>query len=129
MKISSPTDNVRYLSQIRGKKDGDASGQQKHHQDQPKKDQESFDEALEVSQQKLEEAVEGFSKDAQAQQNGLSVATSGDGPGLRVTLKDGSGSVVRQFTGEEFLRLRIAATGSSTSKDGPARGKLLDRKL
>ncbi len=53
--------------------------------------------------------------------HGLIPEVQGTGPGLRVTLKDGRGAVVRQFTGEEFLRLREAATGN--------RGKLLDKKL
>ena len=62
-----------------------------------------------------------LAKDDGIAAHGLKPEVQGNGPGLRVTLKDGRGAVVRQFTGEEFLRLRDAATGS--------RGKLLDKKL
>jgi hypothetical protein len=76
------------------------------------------------SEQEVAQAVEAFAQDQQAKNNGLQVLAAGSGPGLKVVLKDGTGNVVRQFTGEEFLRLR-----ESASKEGRSRGKLLDQKL
>ena len=50
--------------------------------------------------------------------------TEGRGPGLKVILKDSQGGIVRQLSGEEFLRLR---QGSST--EPRMRGKILDQKF
>ena len=75
-------------------------------------------------QKQIDEAIEAFQIDTQAQENGLKASLSGNGPGLKVVLKDCQGSIVRQFTGEEFLRLR-----QSLSKDDRICGKILDQKL
>lgn len=64
-----------------------------------------------------------FREDAQSVANGLTASTEQDGPGLKVVLKDGSGTVIRQLTGEEFLKLREAVEQIAT------RGKILDQKL
>ena len=69
-------------------------------------------------------AIEVFSEDKQAQESGLMVTMEGQGPGLRVLLKDGSGAVIRQMTGDEFVKLR-----ETVSKDPHSRGKILDQKL
>ncbi len=92
--------------------------------DHPKKDEssnnsQSFQQTLNTEQ--VGSAVNAFSHEADVVASGLNAELEGKGPGLRVTLKDGSGAVVRQFTGEEFVKLREAATGP--------RGKLLDKKL
>ena len=75
-------------------------------------------------EEQMNEAVEAFQKDPQAQASGLSATKVGSGPGLKVVLKDGSGAVVRQISGEEFLRLREALT-----TDKRSRGKILDQKF
>ena len=59
-------------------------------------------------------AVTAFATELQNQTAGLSASMSGQGPGLKVVLKDGSGAVIRQPTGEEFLKLREAATQGAT---------------
>lgn len=64
-----------------------------------------------------------FREDAQSVANGLTASAEQDGPGLKVVLKDGSGTVIRQLTGEEFLKLREAVEQIAT------RGKILDQKL
>jgi len=121
MKIStSPVyDALRTISQVRSKSDGVSSGnpQQQYPQQGGKEDAEESPEQFE---QKLDSAIEKFKEEAKA--NGLDTQVSGDGPGLRVTLTDGSGAVVRQFTGEEFVKMREG------SHDG-RRGKILDQKL
>jgi uncharacterized FlaG/YvyC family protein len=85
-------------------------------------DPEAFARNAEEAAAKVNSAVESFGEEAASLAPDLSTSVEGKGPGLRVTLKDGRGAVVRQFTGEEFVRLREAAAGTS-------RGKLLDKKL
>lgn len=87
--------------------------------DQKKKDESSKDEAVEVDEDKVEKAIEQFAADELTQ--GLQASAVGHGPGLKVVLKDGSGAVVRQLTGEEFLKLRQTVSSKS--------GKILDQKL
>lgn len=76
------------------------------------------------SQEAMDNAVQAFGADPQTQASGISAATEGNGPGLRVVVKDAGGGVIRQFTGEEFLKLREAV-----ASDKKGRGKLLDQKL
>ena len=89
--------------------------------DESEADQEAFARDAEEASKKVNLAVDSFVQDTTTVSNGLSAEVIGQGPGLRVTLKDGRGAVVRQFTGEEFVRLREASAGG--------RGKLLDKKL
>ena len=68
-------------------------------------------------------ALASFGGDPLIQNTGISAEVDGHGPGLKVTLKDGRGAIIRQFTGQEFVELREAAAY------GANRGKLLDKKL
>jgi hypothetical protein len=90
--------------------------------DESEADSEAFARDAEEASAKISSAVDSFGADTATVANGLSAEVVGQGPGLRVTLKDGRGAVVRQFTGEEFVRLREAAVGTG-------RGKLLDKKV
>ncbi len=121
MKISSSPvyDALRLISQVRSKDDGEAAGNQSQYSQQQKKEEEQ-PESPEKFEEKLDNALEKFKVEAKA--NGLDTSVSGRGPGLKVTLTDGSGAVVRQFTGEEFVKMREG------SHDG-RRGKILDQKL
>jgi hypothetical protein len=78
----------------------------------------------EEKKRKFEQALQTFKDDPQTQSSGLSAEAEGSGPGLRVVVKNASGGVVRQFTGEEFMRLREALSG-----DKKGRGRLLDQKF
>lgn len=122
MKITSFADIVRFPDRVQEKTDArdrrDSQHQQQPNSDQQKRRQEPAD------PQQVDQAMQEFAQDAQAQAHGLTVSASGQGPGLRVVLKDGSGAVLRQFTGEEFLRLREAAHGENR-----VRGKILDQKF
>ena len=115
-------DSVQILSDVLEKQDGDKGGQGSHPQSKdPRKDEkdgqnEPFDDG------KFKSAIAEFKTENAAM--GLDASVSGQGPGLKVTLKDVNGSVVRQFTGEEFLKLRQASR-----RDGTQRGKILDQKL
>lgn len=88
--------------------------------DDPESDSSTFSGVLDAEQ--VGSAVDALSQDLANAAIGLNATMEGQGPGLRVTLKDGRGAIVRQFTGEEFIRLREAAQGAS-------RGRLLDKKL
>ena len=129
MKILPAFDVIRFQSTVREKADGQGHGGGGQHQ--PKKDDQSqeasdFEKLTHgaISSEQVGDAIHSFQNDSQTQANGLNAVAEGAGPGLKVVLRDGGGAVVRQFTGEEFLRLREAV-----SKDGRQRGKILDRKL
>ncbi len=83
----------------------------------------TFEEILAVTEKKVADAIDAFQSEA-SQNAGIQVAMQGSGVGLRVVLKDVSGTVVRQLTGDEFLKLR-----DGSSVDLKARGKILDRKM
>jgi hypothetical protein len=119
VKVNPLSEAFRFFESRVQKKD-DAEGKNRREQSQ----QQKRDQEPEASYEQVQAAVDAFGGDAQTQANGLTASAVGGGPGLRVVLKDGSGAIVRQFTGEEFLRLREAAT-----KDGRVRGKILDQKL
>ncbi len=125
MKISPLTPSVGYVATVREKQDGGSSHQDQSEQRQPGSDRDSRRERRqEANSENVGKAVEDFHTEFQTQVAGLNACVEGSGPGLKVILKDGTGSVVRQFTGEEFLRLREAASG-----DGRVVGKILDQKL
>jgi len=81
-----------------------------------------------VSDEQIQKAIELFSHDQQAQQNGLSAAVAGKGPGLRVILKDSEGHVVRALSPTEFVVLQSEAKVTPTEVTKGV-GKLLDRKV
>lgn len=128
MKVSALGDAFRFLNPVRAKPDAggqsgkQGSGQQSQNQ-QKSNDEPELDEFV-VDDDKVDAAMAAFSADLQSQSNGLEISKAGHGPGLRVVLKDGRGATVRQFTGEEFLRLREVV-----SKEGRVRGKILDQKI
>ncbi len=94
----------------------DFQSQMDQQQKNPQKDQES----IEVTDESVASALEAFSQDQDLKSKGLRAESLGQGPGLRIVLKDGSGRVVRQLSGEEFLKLREALD---------RRGQLLDQKI
>ncbi|MEK6704970.1 MAG: hypothetical protein AABZ06_04210 [Bdellovibrionota bacterium] len=101
----------------------------KHEENSQKdsKDQETpqqNEQVFHVSEEKVGQAIESFQSDSQAKANGLNANVVGYGPGLKVLLKDNQGAIVRELTGEEFVKLR-----ETTSRDGRTRGKILDKKL
>lgn len=128
MKIHALTQAGRYLGIVQSRKDGEGGGHGPHDQNQQQNPGREENEADGANYQEVEEKVHAalnqFKSDGQTQASGLSASASGSGPGLKVTLKDSSGAVLRQVSGEEFLRLR-----QSLSKEGHVRGKLLDQKF
>jgi hypothetical protein len=124
MKVNAPIPLFSTIDRVRGSESsGDAPKREKGNQDRPKKDEskDGSESGSYANAAELAAAADAFTHESSAASNGLQAEVDGQGPGLRVTLKDGRGAVVRQFTGEEFLRLREAAAGN--------RGRLLDKKL
>ena len=80
----------------------------------------SADVALELIQQE----IESLDREATEEGHGVHAEQSGVGPGLRVTLKGKEGQVLRQLSGQEFLKLRQEKQLAKSSK----RGRLLDQK-
>ncbi len=128
MKINPLTQGQSILRLVSSKDDVHPRDDQKERrqpQENPEKHEKKGQSGLSDKDlaQEIEKAVGAFGEDVQARASGLSATAEGSGPGLRIVLKDSAGSVVRQFTGEEFLELRKVA-----GKDSRARGKILDQK-
>ena len=71
----------------------------------------------------MQKAIEAFSSNETNQNHGISASQEGNGPGLKVTLRDSAGGVLRSVSGEEFLKLREAIQSGSKS------GRILDQKV
>lgn len=122
MKLGFIQTPIRTLETVRDRPDRHDDNQgRKQQKDFKKKEEEKP--TYQVTEQKVVDAISAFQTDEQNRANGLSASVTGQGPGLKVVLKDGRGAVVRQFTGEEFIQLREAA------RDGRPRGKILDQKF
>jgi hypothetical protein len=130
MKIGPAISAFPITTGLRTKRnDGDGgAARQQYDPNQNKQDRQDSDGQADSGDESLPEkvarAIESFQADATTVANGLRATLEGQGPGLKIVLKDVNGDVVRNFTGEEFLRLR-SAPGSSAHP----RGKILDRKL
>jgi hypothetical protein len=119
VKVGSPAFPA-FLNQIREKREPDADDGGNSQRDHGGGGQQEGETPAEET---VDAALQGFAKDPQAQASGLQAERTGQGPGLKIVLKNATGGVVRQLSGEEFVKLREA-----TAKGGP-RGKILDRKL
>ena len=124
VKIAATPTTIPATDRVRSKQDAghDSSSGRQHARDG--KDQDSNREEKKHSDADVQAAASAFSQEPTQRAQGLTAQAEGRGPGLRVVLKDGTGAVVRQFTGQEFLELRQAA-----SQDFRGRGKLLDKKF
>jgi len=120
VKVQPVFEPFRSVDRVREKADG--QNRENHHREQNRDRRD--DDSTEVTREKLGRAVDAFDSDAQARATGLHASVSGAGPGLKVILTDGTGVTIRQFTGEEFLKMREAA-----GLDNRGRGKILDQKL
>ncbi|OFZ81704.1 MAG: hypothetical protein A2583_12250 [Bdellovibrionales bacterium RIFOXYD1_FULL_53_11] len=124
MKIYSVGDPLNQMTRVQEKQDTDAHSRNRKQEDQGRKNKENNLPIEEVTDENIDLAIKSFTEDAQNRANGLHADKLGSGPGLKIVLKDGTGTVIRQLTGEEFLKVREAA-----DKDGRVHGKILDQKL
>ncbi len=124
VRINSTVNTIQLIDQVREQRetneDRDPDGRRHDQGEQRKKDETPYS----ATQEQVEQAARDMAKDEQTRASGIQVALEGMGPGLRVTLKDADGSVLRHMSGEEFVKLREAAR-----EGAPKRGRLLDRKL
>jgi hypothetical protein len=105
-------------------RDGGSGRDQYTRQQKKEEDQSSSKEQGEDQKEKFAQALQSFKDDPHTQASGISAETEGRGPGLKVIVKDASGGVIRQYTGEEFMKLREAI-----GQDKKGRGRLLDQKF
>lgn len=128
MKINPLTQAAGFLRLVQGKGDGQTGRDSRDQRQERREASQEGSKGEKLSDDEMTRAVEkalgAFGADLQAQASGLSAGVEGKGPGLKVVLRDAGGSVVRQFTGDEFLRLREAS-----SKDHRSRGRILDQKF
>jgi len=122
VKIKPVENSMGMIKTVGEKPDQGQFNRQQKQEDQQRQntDEPEFD----VTDETVGTAIESFKFDPVAQASGLSAELNGQGPGLKVILKDGSGAILRQMSGEDFLRLREAV-----SKNGSKSGKILDQKL
>ena len=97
------------------------AGSNAYERNQKKKDDDEKE--FEASLEAVEAAVDGFDEDETNQAHGITASTEGQGPGLRVVLKNADGGVLRSVSGEEFLKLRDAVAAGARS------GRILDQKV
>lgn len=126
MKIYRISDYLSSATQVNRKEDGAHARQEKRQgKDQSSSEKDEAPEKFEVSEAKVDEAIQQLQADIDSHSTHLQVDVEGQGPGMKVLLKDKTGATIRQYSGEEFLKLRETAAASGAVN----RGKLLDRKL
>jgi hypothetical protein len=129
-KVTPLQNAIESLNRVQEKKDSDQGNSRQQpknpYQDRRQKNPKhnDIDPDSKEFQKEIEAAVGKFRAEQLSKATGIHADQIGEGPGLKVVLKDGSGAVIRQFTGEEFLRMR-----EETQSDGRVRGKILDQKL
>jgi hypothetical protein len=124
MKISTnPGNAIEMFERVGSGKNTDKNGGGgSNAYEQNKKDKEDHQE-FEATAENIQKAINDFSTNETNLTHGISAASEGNGPGLKVILKDSSGGVLRSVSGEEFLKLRSALQAGSKS------GRILDQKV
>ncbi len=123
MKINTYPSNVVHMFDRVNEKSADKNGGSgSNAYEQNKKDQEKKEE-FEATVENVQKAIEDFSANQTNQSHGISATQEGSGPGLKVTLRDATGGILRSVSGEEFLKLREAIHSGSKS------GRILDQKV
>jgi hypothetical protein len=124
MKINTYSGNVvQMFERVNGKsadKQGGA-GSNAYDQNQNKKDEEKGE--FEATVETVQKAIDEFSTNETNASHGISATQEGNGPGLKVLLKDSNGGLLRSVSGEEFLKLRQAIQSGAKS------GRILDQKV
>ena len=112
------------FDRVNGKSADKQGGAGSNAYEQNKKDQEQDQkDEFEVTIENVQKAIDDFSTNQTNQSHGISASQEGNGPGLKVTLRDAAGGVLRSVSGEEFLKLREAIHSGSKS------GRILDQKV
>ena len=120
MKVNNAPQITQIFERVTGKpQDKQGGAGQNAYERQQKKEERHQEQPNEFE---VLQAVESYGVDDVNHEHGITATPDGQGPGLRVTLKDGSGGVLRNVSGEEFLKLREAVRNGSRS------GRILDQK-
>jgi hypothetical protein len=120
MKISFYPNVTQISAKVTDKSSDKREGAGQNAYEQPKKKEEEAE--FVVTEENVQNAVEAFAGDEMNLSHGITAQTEGQGPGLKVVLKDASGGILRNVSGEEFLKLREAIAAGNRS------GRLLDQK-
>ena len=120
MNIRANSSITQIFARVTDKGDKQGGAGQNAYERQQKKDEK--DQEFEATVEEVNAALEKFAGDEASLTHGITAQSEGNGPGLRVVLKDQSGGVLRSVSGEEFLKLREAASSGRKS------GRLLDQK-
>lgn len=130
MKINRLGSALSSLAPLRtrdSQREKNSSGHQQN-SDQDGPDERATEDSQDLNQsfdeKELRAAIESFGREPIGQSSGLHAEADGEGPGLRVLLKDVTGTTIRQMTGDEFVKLREA-----TRIEPNGRGHLLDQKF
>jgi hypothetical protein len=124
MKISPPVsiaNTLRSNSAPTAENQADGQGFQNAYEDQFQ-DKEKDAPEHGVTEPEVREAIDELEAQSSLKDQELSASFEGHGPGLRVTLKDGRGAVVRQLSGSEFVALQQESHGAPI-------GRLFDKKI
>ena len=121
MKVNTYPAITQVLNRVTDKgndKQGGAGSNAFERQQKKKEDEKE----IVVDVETVQQAIDAFGTDEMNQSQGITAMTEGNGPGLKVVLKDGAGGVLRSISGEEFLKLREAVNSGRRS------GRILDQK-
>src|SRR5688572_26903864 len=119
MKVNQAPQITQIFERVTGKSTDKQGGAGQNAYEQQQKNEQKKQEA---SEQEILSAVENYGVDPLNLDHGITASPEGQGPGLRVILKDAGGGVLRNVSGEEFLKLREAV------RSGRRSGRILDQK-
>ncbi|MBS1959790.1 MAG: hypothetical protein JST80_09985 [Bdellovibrionales bacterium] len=120
MRVNSVPQIVQAFERVTGKpQDKQGGAGQNAYERQQKREEKQQEQPNEFE---VIQAAESYVADELNHEHGITATTEGQGPGLRVTLKDAQGGVLRNVSGEEFLKLREAV------RNGARSGRILDQK-
>ena len=120
--VTQVFDKVTQKSAQRAEDKQGGAGQNAYEQQQKKKEEDRQEFEQLVNDENVLQAIDEFAGDSLNRSSGISASMEGNGPGLKVILKDSGGGVLRAVSGEEFLKLKEAVT------QGKRSGRILDQK-
>jgi hypothetical protein len=122
MKVNVVTPMTQAFERISGKTSDKQEGAGQNAYERQQKKDEKNENRKPPTPEELQQAVDVFAHDTFNAEHGITAESQGQGPGLRVILKDAGGGVLRNVSGDEFLKLR------ETVRDGKKSGRILDQK-
>jgi hypothetical protein len=121
MKVSQFIPIQQISTRVTDKSDKQGGAGQNAYERQKKKDDEN-EKGYQATEEEVNQAIEVFAGDETNLAHGITAESAGNGPGLKVMLKDSAGGILRSVSGEEFLKLREAVNNGRKS------GRILDQK-